>query len=123
MRCGVLADGNSFPILNANTKNQARRKICHYCQNLKKKEDRERLGIGVPISRPPEAKQTNKRQRWSKQDDDYLRDHVGGTSYEDIAVYLGRSLRAVYKRRDILGISSVRKRQRVEKPWKIELEG
>jgi hypothetical protein len=117
--CGELADGDSFPILNAGTKNQARRKTCHRCTNARKKRDRVLRGIGVPSPRPPEPQQTNKKQKWSVEDDKYLREHVGVEDYEAIAVHLGRSLRAVYKRREVLGLAAPRKRHRVEKPWRI----
>lgn len=121
IRCGELADGDSFPILNARTKNQARRKTCHHCTNAIKKQLREERGIGLPKPRPAEELQTKKWQQWSKADDDYLREHIGSESYEELAVALGRSLRAVYKRRDILGLAKVRMSHRVEKPWRISL--
>jgi hypothetical protein len=120
IRCGELADGDSFPILNAGTKNQARRKTCHHCTNAKKKEDREQRGIGLPEARPPEPLQTSKYRRWLEIDDRILRDSIeAGIPYEEIAVALGRSLRSVYKRRSDLGLAKVRKSHRVEKPWKI----
>jgi hypothetical protein len=115
-----LADGDSFPILNAGTKNQARRRSCHKCTNLQKKRDRIQRGIGVPPPRPPLALQTSRKLQWSVEDDRYLRENIAGQSYEAIAEALGRSLSAVYKRRDILGLAAVRKRHRVEKPWKIQ---
>jgi hypothetical protein len=118
--CGELADGDSFPLLNAGTKNQARRKACHNCTNRQKKIDRIQRGIGVPAPRPPEELQTSRKLQWSVEDDKYLRENIAGQSYEAIAVALGRSLSAVYKRRDILGLAAVRKRHRVEKPWKIQ---
>jgi hypothetical protein len=118
--CGELADGDSFPILNAGTKNQARRKTCHHCTNAKKKQDREQRGIGLPPSeRPPERLQTSKYRRWTQEEDDYLREHVLDTSYENMAIVLGRSLNSVYVRRGILGLPKPRKSHRVEKPWKI----
>ena len=120
--CGELADGDSFPVLNAGTKNQARRKVCHNCFNRQKKADRIQRGIGrPPAERPPERLQTSKYQRWSTDEDTYLRENVQAMmSYEDIAVALGRSLNSVYTRRGILGLSRVRKSHRVEKPWKIQ---
>lgn len=117
--CGELADGDSFPILNAGTAKQARRKTCHNCTNARKKRDREERGIGVPLPRPAEVLQTSKYQRWSSEEDTFLRENVGAMSYEDIAVALGRSLHSVYTRRGILGLAVVRKRHRVEKPWLI----
>ena len=118
--CGELADGDSFPVLNAGKHNQARRRTCHKCTNAKKKLDREQRGIGVPEPRPTMDKQTNRWRQWSAKDDQYLRGNIGAQSYEEIAVALGRSLNSVYKRRDILGLSTVRKRHRVAKPWKIQ---
>lgn len=118
--CGVLADGDSFPTVNTGTKNEARVRNCHYCRNAKKKRDREERGIGLPPSeRPPERLQTSKYQRWSSEEDDYLREHVNDTSYENMAIVLGRSLNSIYSRRSILGLPSVRNIRRVEKPWKI----
>lgn len=119
-RCGVLADGDSFPVISGGG---ARRKVCHNCQNLQKKLDREERGIGVPTPRPPEELQTNKKLQWSVEDDQYLREHIDTDSYEEMAVVLGRSLSAVYKRRSILGLSKVRKTHRVEKPWQVHNEG
>lgn len=120
IRCGELVDGDSFPLLNAGTHKQARRRVCHNCFNARKKRDREERGIGVPAPRPPEELQTRRRTQWSVEDDMLLTGLLAaGTSYEDIAVALGRSLNAVYKRRDVLGISKVRKSHRVEKPWRI----
>lgn len=120
-RCGELADGPSFPLLNAGTSNQARRKVCHHCQNLQKKRDREERGIGLPTpARPPEALQTSKYRRWTQEEDDYLRDRVQDTSYENMALALGRSLDSVYNRRIVLGLPRPRKKHRVEKPWKIQ---
>ena len=120
-QCGALADGDSFPILNAGTKNQARRKVCHDCNNARKKHDREVRGIGRPTARPPEELQTSKYLFWSVEDDQRMRDMVAaGAGYEQIAVALGRSIRAVYKRRTVLGIARVRPSHRVEKPWRIE---
>lgn len=118
-RCGELADGDSFPILNAGTPKQARRRTCHDCTNALKKRDREERGIGVPAPRPPEELQTNRKVRWSEEDDTYLLENIDGLSYEEIAVALGRSLYAVYKRRDVLGLAKVRKSHRVAKPWQI----
>ena len=118
--CGELADGASFPLLNRGLKNEAHRKTCHDCTNAKKKQDREQRGIGLPTPRPPENLQTARWQRWTKEDDLRLRQGIAAEeSYEDIAVALGRSLRSVYKRREILGIAQVRKKHRVEKPWRI----
>lgn len=123
MKCGELADGDSFPVLNAGKHNQARRRICHKCQNLQKKRDREERGIGVPAyaySRPPVELQDRSWLKWSAEDDKFLRENVAGMSYEALAEALGRSLNAVYKRRDVLGLATVRKRHRVEKPWRIQ---
>lgn len=117
--CGELADGDSFPLLNAGTSNQARRKTCHHCTNALKKRNREERGIGVPPPRPPENLQTMKYQRWSSEEDEYLRNSIETLSYENIALALGRSLHSVYTRRRILGLAIVRKSHRVEKPWKI----
>ena len=117
--CGELADGNSFPILNAGKVNQSRRRTCHNCTNARKKRDREERGIGVPPPRPPEELQTSKYARWDAEEDTFLRENVGALSYEEIAVALGRSLHSVYTRRGILGLAVVRKRHRVEKPWQI----
>lgn len=116
MKCGELADGDSFPVISGVG---ARRRACHKCVNAQKKRDRIQRGIGVPAPRPPVELQTSRKLQWSTEDDRYLRENVGGLSYEAIAVALGRSLSAVYKRRDILGLSTVRKRHRVEKPWSI----
>lgn len=119
-RCGELADGDSFPLLNARTSNQARRKTCHHCTNALKKRNREERGIGLPSPpRPPEELQTSKYRRWTQDEDQYLREHVVDTSYENMAIALGRSLDSVYTRRGILGLAKVRKSHRVEKPWKI----
>lgn len=120
MNCGELADGDSFPLLNAGTHRQARRRTCHKCTNALKKRNRIQRGIGVPPPRPPVELQTNKKLQWSVEDDRYLRENITNESYEAIAIALGRSLFAVYRRRDILGLSTVRKRHRVEKPWKIQ---
>ena len=117
--CGELADGDSFPVLNAGTKNVARRKRCHKCTNEKKKQDRELRGIGLPGPRPAERLQTSKYRQWTTKEDQYLRDRVGDTSYENMAIVLGRSLNSVYTRRSVLGLAKVRKSHRVEKPWKI----
>lgn len=118
-RCGVLADGDSFPLLNKGTHKEAHRKVCHDCFNAQKKRDREERGIGVPLPRPPEEQQSNRKLKWETEDDEYLREHIDTQSYEEMAVALGRSLNAVYTRRSILGLSKVRKYHRVEKPWKI----
>lgn len=75
---------------------------------------------GVPAPRPPESLQTQSRRQWSTEDDQYLRDHITTQGYEEIALHLGRSIRAIYKRRDILGLTVVRKSHRVAKPWKIQ---
>lgn len=112
--CGQLADGDSFPVISGVG---ARRTSCHLCVNARKKRDREVRGIGVPAPRPPEVQQVNKRRQWSAEDDRFIRDNIGGLTYEQMAVALGRSLRAVYKRRDVLGLARVRKRHRVAKPW------
>lgn len=118
-RCGELADGDSFPLINQGK--GGRRKVCHRCQNLQKKRDRIQRGIGVPEPRPPMSLQTSKYQLWSAEDDRRMRDLVAaGDSYENIAIVLGRSLRSVYKRRSDLGLAAVRKKHRVEKPWKIQ---
>lgn len=113
--CGELADGDSFPVINSTY----RRKTCHHCTNARKKRDRIVRGIGVPAPRPPESLQISRKTRWSKSDDDYLREHIGDMSYENIAIVLGRSLRSVYKRREVLGLAAVRTKHRVEKPWQI----
>lgn len=119
--CGELADGDSFPVLNAGTKNQARRKECHHCTNARKKRNREERGIGLPTPpRPPEELQVSKYRRWTKAEDDYLREHAAGGDYIAMAVELGRSLDSVYARRGILGLPRIRKSHRVEKPWKIQ---
>lgn len=115
-KCGELADGDSFPVISGVG---ARRKACHNCVNRQKKRDREERGIGVPAPRPAEELQTSKYQRWSVEEDNYLREKLNHSSYEEIAVALGRSLHSVYTRRRILGLSQVRKSHRVEKPWKI----
>lgn len=116
MKCGQLADGDSFPIISGVG---ARRRACHNCVNAQKKKDREERGIGIPAPRPPEKLQTSKWKQWTADDDKYLRENVGRQAYEDIAVALGRSLRSVYKRREVLGLATVRKSHRVEKPWKV----
>jgi len=120
--CGELADGESFPLLNAGTKNQARRKECHHCTNARKKYNREVNGIGLPPrARPPEELQTFKWQPWSVEDDKYLREsYEKGYNYEEIGLALGRSANAIYQRRVRLGLANVRKSHRVEKPWKIQ---
>lgn len=117
LQCGELADGDSFPVISGVG---ARRRACHNCVNANKKRDREERGIGVPLPRPPEALQTNKKRQWSVEDDRYLRDNLDDKSYEEIAVALGRSLHSVYTRRRILGLSQVRKSHRVERPWTIQ---
>lgn len=116
-KCGQLADGDSFPVISGVG---ARRRACHLCVNAQKKRDREGRGIGVPGPRPPEELQTAKWRAWSAQDDKFIRDNVGAMGYEAMAVALGRSVRAVYKRREVLGLARVRKRHRVAKPWSIE---
>jgi hypothetical protein len=116
LKCGELADGDSFPVISGVG---ARRRNCHHCVNARKKMDREERGIGVPAPRPPEAQQTKRWQKWTAEDDKFLRENIDGLSYEDIAVHVGRSVRAVYKRREILGLAPVRKRHRVAKPWRI----
>lgn len=116
-KCGELADGDSFPVLSGTG---ARRHVCHRCQNRQKKQDREDRGIGRPLPRPPEDKQTNKRRQWSAEDDRHLREQItAGTGYEQIALELGRSLQSVYTRRRILGLAAVRTRHRVAKPWQV----
>ena len=52
--------------------------------------------------------------------EEYLRERVQDTSYENMALALGRSLQSVYARRSILGLPVVRKSHRVEQPWKIQ---
>lgn len=116
LKCGELADGDSFPVISGVG---ARRRACHKCVNAQKKRDREERGIGVPVPRPPEELQTSKYRRWTKEEDEYLREHVADTSYEDMAIALGRSLDSVYTRRGILGLARVRKSHRVAKPWRI----
>ena len=118
--CGRLGDADSFPVIVGAG---ARRKVCHDCQNLQKKRDRQERGIGLPPGpRPPEDRQTARWQRWTKEEDQYLKDHL----YDDmpileIAEQLGRSTRAIYKRREILGLPAVRLKHRVEQPpWRIE---
>lgn len=118
--CGRLADGESFPILNRGTKNEARRKTCHDCTNANKKRLREERGIGLPTPRPPEELQTSKYRRWTKEDDDYLREHIKQQTYDQLAVHLGRSLLAIYNRRTFLGLAKVRTSKRVAEPWRIE---
>jgi hypothetical protein len=123
LSCGVLADGDSFAILNRGTKNEARRRVCHLCTNARKKRDREERGIGLPGPRPPERLQTSKYQRWSAEDDELLTEAIRkGWGYEEIAVALGRSLNSVYTRRGILGLARVRSMRRVEKPWIVRKE-
>jgi hypothetical protein len=119
--CERLADGASFPILNAGTKNQARRKVCHDCHNARKRRDREERGIGRPAPRPPQNMQTSAYQHWSAGEDQRLRELIAsGTSYEEIAVALGRSMLSVYNRRAVLGIARVRPSHRVAQPWRVE---
>lgn len=116
LKCGELADGDSFPVISGVG---ARRRACHKCVNLQKKLDREQRGIGVPLPRPPEQLQTSKYRRWTAEEDAYLRENIDAQSYEHIALALGRSLNSVYTRRGILGLAKVRKSHRVAKPWKI----
>lgn len=117
-KCGELADGDSFPVISGVG---ARRKVCHRCQNLQKKRDRIQRGIGVPEPRPPLNLQTSRWKQWEEVDDRILRDSVeAGLTYEEIAVALGRSLSSVYQRRERLGLAAVRKKHRVEKPWRIQ---
>ena len=118
--CGKLADGESYPILNRGRKNEARRKTCHDCTNANKRRDRLERGIGVPTPRPPEELQTSKYRRWTKEDDDYLREQINEQTYDQLAVHLGRSLLAVYNRRTFLGLAKVRPSNRVAAPWRIE---
>jgi hypothetical protein len=116
--CGVLADGESFAILNRGTKNEARRRVCHLCTNALKKRNREERGIGLPTPpRPPEELQTSKYRHWTKAEDDYLRDNLNAMGYEDMARALGRSLDSIYTRRGILGLARVRRSHRVAQPW------
>lgn len=117
LSCGELADGDSFPLINQGR--GGRRKTCHKCTNAKKKRDRQERGIGVP-TRPEARLQTSKYQVWTAEEDSFLRENVTTMSYEAIAVALGRSLNSVYTRRGILGLATVRKRHRVEKPWQIQ---
>lgn len=116
--CGDLADADSFPVISGVG---ARRRVCHKCFNAQKKRDREERGIGMPQSRPPEKLQTKRRTQWSIEDDNYLREHISSQGYEEIALALGRSLKAVYARRRALGLAMVRKRHRVEKPWVVKV--
>lgn len=121
-KCGELADGDSFPALAGGK--GGRRHVCHKCQNLRKKQDREQRGIGLPAPRPPEDKQTSRYRIWSAEDDRHLREQIAaGTGYEQIALELGRSLASVYTRRGILGLATVRRRHRVAKPWSIQGKG
>ncbi len=118
-KCGQLADGDSFPLINQGK--GGRRRVCHNCQNAQKKLDREQRGIGLPAPRPPEVLQTSKYELWTDKDLDHLKDaYAQGYSYEDIALALGRSARAVFQRRVKLGLPRQRKQHRVEKPWKIQ---
>lgn len=119
-KCGELADGASFPIINRGTKKETRRRVCHNCQNKQKKDDREERGIGLPTVKPPEELQTHKYQLWTTEENKFLTDNLGTLTYEEIAIKLGRSLRAVYKRRDVLKLERVRVKHRVAKPWRIE---
>jgi hypothetical protein len=118
LKCGELADGESFPVISGVG---ARRRACHACVNAQKKRDREERGIGLATkpARPPDELQTAKWRPWTAADDKFLRENVGGMEYEAMAVVLGRSVRAVYKRRDVLGLPRVRKAHRVAKPWLI----
>jgi hypothetical protein len=118
IKCGELADSDSFPVISGVG---ARRRTCHTCTNAQKKRDREERGIGLPQPRPPEKLQTKKRTHWSIDDDNYLREHISNHSYEKIALALGRSLNSVYIRRRILGLATVRKTHRVEKPWVVKV--
>lgn len=119
--CGELLDGDSFPLLNRGTKNETRRRVCHRCQNDFKKRKREDGEYEMPTARPAEALQTSKYRLWSAEDDQRMRDALTrGLTYEEIAVLLGRSLRAIYKRRSDLGLAKVRKQHRVARPWTIQ---
>lgn len=115
-QCGELADGDSFPLINQGK--GGRRKTCHRCTNDNKKRDRDERGIGLP--RPAEKLQTASYRRWTKEEDEYLREHVQDTSYENMAIALGRSLNSIYTRRGILGLAKVRMSHRVAKPWLIK---
>lgn len=117
IKCGVLADGDSFPLISGVG---AHRRSCHKCVNAKKKRDREERGIGLPPPRPAEHLQVNKKRQWSTSEDQYLRDNINTQSYEAIALALGRSLNSIYTRRQVLGLATVRKSNRVEKPWTIK---
>jgi len=118
-QCGELADGESFPVISGTG---ARRRACHRCVNLRKKRDREDRGIGVPGPRPPAELQTQKWRQWTADDDRALKAGLeAGQTYEDLAVALGRSLRSIYKRREVLGLARVRKRHRVAKPWRLDV--
>ena len=57
----------------------------------------------------PEFKQASTRRRWTVEADQYLRDHWGKKTPEEIAEYLGRSVGAVKMRVSVLGFS--RRRQ------------
>ena len=118
VRCHRLGDADSFPPTGPPG---VRRKVCHDCQNRQKKRDREQRGIGLPPgTRPPEELQTAKRRQWAREDDQYIRDNLDHLTFEQLAVALGRSVRAVYKRREVLGIEPVRVRHRVAPPpWQI----
>lgn len=119
-RCGRFADGDSFPILNRGTKNEARRKTCHECTNVLKRQAREQRGSGLPHpnKRVPEDHVRTWRE-WTQEEDRYLREHLQTDSYAEIASVLGRTLRAVYKRRDVLGLPKVRKTLEVAEPWQL----
>jgi hypothetical protein len=116
--CGQLADGDSFPLINRGM--GGRRKHCHKCHNARKKRDREERGIGVPGPRPALPLQFSAWEKWTAEDDKVLRENVGVLGYEVVAVMLGRSLRSVYKRREILGLAPVRVKHRVDKPWRVQ---
>ena len=72
-----------------------------------------------PGPRPPEELQTAKRQKWTRDEDQYLRNTLYDLPILEIAEVLGRSTRAIYKRREVLGLPPVRVKHRVEKPWRI----
>ncbi len=114
--CGALGDGDSLPLTGLKA---YRRSECHACFNKRKKRDREERGIGLPPPRPPENLQVNRHIPWTQEDDNYLREHLGTDDVEDIAIALGRSINAIYVRRSILGLQSLRIRHRVAQPWRI----
>lgn len=114
--CGVFADGDSFPKIRKYS-----RRECHLCFRARKRRDRQERGIGVPPPRPPENLQINRHILWSKEDDDFLRDHLNKLPVENIAVALGRSINAIYVRRAALGLASMRVSHRVAQPWTITL--